>query len=101
MMHQVGGHYANRFLCISVLSVASGPRVECKSALTPRPIPLLFLFYFIYLFFFPFLGGGSGVTLTLCSFVTNSTRGFILSLALCFVLVCFSPFSIAITLTGD
>ena len=36
------------FLCISVLRVASGPRVKlasCKSALTPPPIPPLPLVY--------------------------------------------------------
>ena len=43
-------------------------------------------------------GGGPGVSLTLCCFVVYSTRRFVLCLALCyFVLVCFSPFSIAIT----
>ena len=39
----VGSLYANRFfLCISVLRVASGPRVKlasCKNALTPPPPP--------------------------------------------------------------
>ena len=42
--------------------------------------------------------GGPGVSLTLCWFVVCSGRRFVLSLALCyFVLVLFSPFSIAIT----
>ena len=39
-----------------------------------------------------------GFSLTLCCFVVYSTRRFVLCLNLCyFVLVCFSPFSIAIT----
>ena len=38
----------------------------------------------------------------LCCFVVYSTRRFVLSLALCyFVLVFFSPFSIAITSLGE
>ena len=42
------------------------------------------------------------VSLTLCCFVVYSTRIFVLSLALCyFVLVFFSPFSIAITSLGE
>ena len=65
------------FLCISVLRVASGPRVKlasCKSALT-TPTPL-----------------------TPCCFVVYSTRRFVLCLTFChFVFVFFSPFSIAIT----
>ena len=45
---------------------------------------------------------GPGVVLTLCCFVVYSTRRFVLSLALCyFVLVFFSPFSIAITSLGE
>ena len=43
---------------------------------------------------------GPGVTLTLCSFVVNSTRQFILSLALHCVFVFFSPFSFVITSLG-
>ena len=74
------------FLSISVLRVASGPRVKlasCKSALNPR-------------------GGGSGVSLTLCCFVVYSTRRFVVCLSMCqFVLVFFSPFSIAITSLGE
>ena len=46
----------------------------------------------------PFLGGGPGVGLTLYCFVVYSTRRFVGCLSLChFVLVFFSPFSIAIT----
>ena len=48
------------------------------------------------------LGGGPSVGLTLCCFVVYSTRRFVLCLTLCyFVLVCFSPFSIAITSLGE
>ena len=44
----------------------------------------------------------SGVSLTLCCFVVYSTRRFVLCLTLChFVLVFFSPFSIAITSLGE
>ena len=47
------------------------------------------------------LGGGPGVSLTLSCFVVYSTRRFVLCLSLCyFVLVFFSPFSIAITSLG-
>ena len=43
-------------------------------------------------------GSGPTVSLTLCCFVVYSTRQFVLCLTLChFVLVFFSPFSIAIT----
>ena len=88
------------FLCIYVLRVASGRRVKlasCKSALTPLPptpspvvcstdrskavVPVL---------------------LTPCCFVVYSTRQFIVCLSVCyFVLVFFSPFSIAITSLGE
>ena len=61
------------FLCISVLRVASGPRVKlasCKSDLNPP--------------------------------VVCSTRRFVVCLSVChFVLVFFSPFSIAITSLGE
>ena len=86
-----------KFLCISVLRVASGPRVKltsCKSALTtptyPAPNPPV-----VY-------STGPGVSLTLCCFVVYSTRRFVFCLTLCyFVLVFFSPFSIAITSFGE
>ena len=49
-----------------------------------------------------FLGSGPGVSLTLCCFVVYSTRLFVSCLTLChFVLVFFSPFSIAITSLGE
>ena len=81
------------FLCISVLRVASGPRVKlasCKSALNLRwvystdrskaVVPVLVL-VFVALFIL---------------------RGDLFCLALCyFVLVFFSPFSIAITSLGE
>ena len=51
------------------------------------------------LFYWPFQFGAPGVSLTLCCFVVYSTRQFVLCFSLCyFVLVFFSPFSIAITL---
>ena len=79
------------FLCVSVLRVASGPWVKlasCKSALNPLD----------GLLYWPFEGGGLGVSLILCCFVVYSTRRFVVCLSMChFVLVYFSPFSIAIT----
>ena len=45
---------------------------------------------------------GSGVSLTLCYFVVYSTERFVVCLSVChFVLVFFSPFSIAITSLGE
>ena len=45
---------------------------------------------------------GPGVSLTLCCFVVYSTRRFFVCLTMChFVLVFFSPFSIAITSLGE
>ena len=59
--------------------------VCCKSALNPRWFTLLTV-----------LRGGSCVSLTLCCFLVYSTRRFVLCLTLChFVLVFFSPLSIA------
>ena len=50
----------------------------------------------------PFWGGGPGVGLALCCFVVYSTRRFVVCLSVChFVLVFFSPFSIAITSLGE
>ena len=83
------------FLCISVLRVASGHRVKlasCKSALKPSVVystdhskavvPVIVLLF--------------------QCFVVYSTRRFVLCLTLChFVLVFFSPFSIAITSLGE
>ena len=44
----------------------------------------------------------TGVSFTLCCFVVYSTRRFVLCLTFCyFVLVFFSPFSIAITSLGE
>ena len=85
------------FLCISVLRVASGPRVKlasCKSALNPplvystdrskAVVPVLVLL-FVALWF-----------------ILHSTRRFVVCLTMChFVLVFFSPFSIAITSLGE
>ena len=63
--------YANQILCISVLRVASGPRVKlasCKSALNPRWLIL-----------------------------PTVLRLFILCFTLCYFVLFFSPFNIAIT----
>ena len=65
--------------------------VGCKSALKPWWFKALLQ---------P-TGGGPGVSLTLCCFVVYSTRRFVVCLSLChFVLVFFSPFSIAIPRLG-
>ena len=83
-------------LCISVLRVASGPRVKlvsCKSALNPpvvystdrskAVVPVLVLLF-------------------VCCFVVYFTRRFVVCLTMChFVLVFFSPFNIAITSLGE
>ena len=65
-------------LCISVLRVASGPRVKlasCKNALnSPTPVGLFYL---------PFCG--PGVSFTLCCLVVYSTRRFVLCLTLCYL----------------
>ena len=83
------------FLCIPVLRVASGPRVKiasCKSALNPTVVCSTDRSK----------GGGPGVSLTLCCFVVYSTRRFVVCLSVChFVLMFFSPFSIAITSLGE
>ena len=89
-MTVLGAFMRTKFLCVSVLRVASGPRVKlasCKSALNPQWFTLLTV-----------LSGGPGVRLILCCYVVYSTRWFVLCLTLChLVLVFFSPFSIAIT----
>ena len=67
----------------------------CKGVLTPPPHPGGLLCR-------PFWGGDPGVSLTLCCFVVYSTRRFVVCLSVChFVLVFFSPFSIAITSLGE
>ena len=101
------------FLCISVLKVASGPRVKlasCKSALNPTPstpggllyrprskavVQVLVLHSRHSLDF-------SLTFCTLCCFVVYSAGRFVVCLSVChFVLVFFSPFSIAITSLGE
>ena len=63
---------------------------SCKSALNPPVV------------YSTVLRRGPGVSLTLCCFVIYSTRRFVLCHTLCyFVLVFFSPFSIAITSLGE
>ena len=92
------------FLCISVLRVASGPRVKlgsCKSALNPpptphRPPPPVVCTTDRSKAVVP------GVSLTLCCFVVYYTRRFVVCLFVChFGLVFFSPLSIAITSLGQ
>ena len=78
------------FLCVSVLRVASGPRVKlasCKSALNPPVVCSTDR-------------SKAVVPLTLCCFVVYSTRRFVVCLSVCH-LVFFSPFSIAITSLGE
>ena len=84
------------YLCISVLRVASGPRVKlasCKSALNPtmvystdrsKVVVLVLVLLFVALWFI-LRGDFSVVCLSVCHFV----------------LVFFSPFSIAITSLGE
>ena len=82
------------FLCVSVLRVASGPRVKlagCKGALGPPVVCS---------------AGRSGavvpVLVSLCCFVVYSTSRFVVCLSVChFVLVFFNPFGIVITLLGE
>ena len=82
------------FLCISILRVASGPRVKLanyKSGLNPpvvcstdrskAVVPVLILLF-----------------VALCFY---STRRFVVCLSVCHFLVFFSPFSIAITSLGE
>ena len=90
---ELGAFMRTEFLCISVLRVASGPRVKlasCKSALNPpvvystdrskAVVPVLVLLFVALRF----------------------TRRFVVCLTMChFVLVIFSPFSIAITSLGE
>ena len=78
------------FLCVSVLRVASEPRVKlasCKSALNPTVIYSTDRSKAVV-----------PVSLILCRFVVYSTRRFVVCH---FVLVFFSPFSIAITSLGE
>ena len=74
------------FLCVSVLRVASGPRVKlasCKSALNPATV---------------YSTDRSKAVVP----VVYSTRRFVVCLSMChFVLLFFSPFSIAITSLGE
>ena len=89
------------FLCISVLRVASGPRVKlasCKSALnTPHPPhpppPHTHTRPVVY---------SSDRSKAVVLVVVYSTRRFVVCLTMChFVLVFFSPFSIVLTLLGE
>ena len=99
------------FLCISVLRVASGPRVKlvsCKSILTapstihpppptPPPAP-----HAVYSTADPSKAVVPMLVLLFICFVVYSTKRFVLCIILCFfVLVFLSPFSIAITSLGE
>ena len=55
-----------------------------------------------FLLYWPSYWGGPGASLTLCCFVVYCTGRFVVYLTMChFVLVFFSPFSIAITSLGE
>ena len=80
-------------ICISVLRVASGPRVKlasCKSALTPVPLPPV-----VYA-----TDRSKAVVpvLTLCCFVVYSTRRFVLCLSLFYFVVVFFIYFVVVFL---
>ena len=91
----VGGLFANRvfvYFC-SGGGVGAWGGVGCLWGCFGPPDVLLC---------WPFWGGGPGVGLALWCFVVYSARRFVICLTLChFVLVFFSPFSIAITSLGE
>ena len=95
------------FLCISILRASSGPRVKlasCKSALTslPPPLPNTHTHTHTHPVVYSIDRSKAVVSLTLWCFVVYSARRFVVYLTLChFVLVFFSPFSIAITSLGE
>ena len=80
------------FLCVSVLRVALGPRVKlasCKCALNPPVVCSTDR-------------SKAVVSVLVLLFVVYFTRRFVVCLSVChFVLVFFSPFSIAITSLGE
>ena len=83
---ELGAFMRTKFLCVSVLRVALGPRVKlagCRSALDPPVV---------------YCTDGSKAVVPVLVLLFVATRRFVLCLALCyFVLVFFSPFSVAIT----
>ena len=83
------------FVCVSVLRIASGPRVKLassKSALNPAVVCSADRSKAVV----------PELSLTLGCFVVYSTRRFVVCLSMChFVLVFLSPFSIAITSLGE
>ena len=82
------------YLCITG---TQGEVASCKSALTPPPPPPTPVVYST-----DRSKAVVPVLVLLCWFVVYSTRRFVLCLTLCyFVLVFFSPFSIAITSLGE
>ena len=79
------------FLCVSVLRVASGPRVKlasCKSALTPSPPPPPPPPRWLTLL--TVLRRWSRFSLTLCCLVVYSARRFVVCLSVCRLFLCFS-----------
>ena len=90
-MTEFGAFMRTEFLCVSVLRVASGPRVKlarCKSALNPPVCSTD--------------RSNAVVPVLVLRFVVYSTRRLVLCLSVChFVLVFFSPFSFAITSLGE
>ena len=72
------------FVCISVLRVASGPRVKmarCKSALNPPVVYSTDCSKAVV----------SMLVLLFCCFVVYSTRQFVLCLTLCYFVLVFFP----------
>ena len=71
------------FLCVSVLTVALGPRVKvasCRSALNPPVVYSTDRSKAV----------SPGVSLTLCCFVVYSTRRFVVCLSVCHFVLVFS-----------
>ena len=92
------------FLCFSVLLALRLPHLGKRELILALFVRLfdLCLFGCVDFLFLLVSGKGPGVGLTLCCFVVYSTRRFVVCLSVClFVLVFFSPFSIAITSLGE
>ena len=91
-MTELGAFIRIEFLCVSVLRVASGPRVRlagCKSALNP-PLPVVCS------------TGRSGAVVPVLVLLFVTLWFILRGDLLChFVLVFFSPFSIAVTSLGE
>ena len=72
-----------KLLSISVLRVASGPRVKLASFQSASNHPMVYSTE---------RGGGSRVNPNLCCFVLYSKRRFVLCLTLCYLFLCFQSF---------